>query len=1204
MKKIKDFINKLSNIQKITIISIIVISIVFINLIIPTFARFKNRNSMVNVTSWDGNIATSYRKGTGTITNPYIISNGNELAYFEKQLEENDYKDKYFKINSDIIINPGKFVIEEETLKYILDENTYTVNLATNEYRDDNGTVKGTIYTLDSLDNFKGNLDAELHTIYGFFSNDKENSGLFTNLEGNIENLYVDNALINGGTTSGIIASNSKNASIKNVMVDGNVISTKTSVDKLVTTKIEDLTYQINTTLQNQTIDINPSFQTLGATIKSIKLTGRLELVNPNNIQSTIAINGNTINPGDFEVDMGTTIYENFSLSMQSSEEARINITNLKYKVTYDYVVSGGIVGISDNTTITNAVNKANIYGKTQAGGIVGTTSSKIDILNSYNTGEIKSEMMAGGLISSIENSNDENTIQNCYNTGNLNALEAGGLISNIYNNTDTTYISYSFTTGHDQNNNGYAITNIINSNVNVINSYYTVGNNDIYTGTYTGVFMHNDLTNLESNTYFKEYLKYPEYVKDSNTDIWVYEDNKLPVLYFDDINNDIVTLHSQVYSWKNLSYELEDIGFKNSISFKLTNNDETNTYKNAYYYLSNQQLTKDQILEITNWQEYTGIETISTEGIYIIYIKVIDMQDNISYINSDKLIIDSVDPTISITLDDNTWTNYDNNIENILIDRKKDILISANDNLSGIDTIKYYLSNDELSETELKNLPNSSFIEYENKITIDKVSSQIIYAKVTDKSGNTVYANTDRIILDGYEITKFYAGTNKDSYEGLDINSTSKISMDISYNNLTNVNDENLHNLISNVLLPLGTKITLIDFIKNKVYTYTIETSDDIYSFSTANKAIYPFKYFKEVGSISREIKYVDDTYYDMGKVDEDFTITLDFSNATINKDYLNSSFYVELLDNSRNVVRPTLYSTIKEYNLYQGRNEGTLEITSDYTNQTTIELNSQSQTNIKIDSRINYKNNIIDTNFENKEINLGIKLLDEDSNIVTSDKMENIIIKYDDKEYHPGTDNIFHINLNNGIKEVSKNIQIITYENDNELKIGNYYFKIFNYVDGLKNDNEITINAKLTRNKIKYKYELNVNGDKNNKVILEKGNNYSLNYDIYQLSKIVNPSIKVSLYKKNELTSLNQDYTLIDLGDYTNDTLHEYINSIYTINNNMLNYDVDNDDTITKFNINLDTTNMEKNGYKLVFTLYDGSNIVGNINKYFLVK
>ena len=50
-------------------------------------------------------------------------------------------------------------------------------------------------------------------------------------------------------------------------------------------------------------------------------------------------------------------------------------------------------------------------------------------------------------------------------------------------------------------------------------------------------------------------------------------------------------------------------------------------------------------------------------------------------------------------------------------------------------------------------------------------------------------------------------------------------------------------------------------------------------------------------------------------------------------------------------------------------------------------------------------------------------------------------------------------------------------------------------------------------------------------------------------------------------------------------------FINSIYNVNTN-------------EFTININTTNMDINGYKLVFTLYDDTYVVGNVEKYFIVR
>ena len=102
--------------NKINKIILIVLSIVFILLLLfisPALARFRNRSISFDAV-WSGNVATSYRSGNGTIDNPYIIANGEELAYFSSQLENNDYENSYFKITNHIKLNEGKniFIIK------------------------------------------------------------------------------------------------------------------------------------------------------------------------------------------------------------------------------------------------------------------------------------------------------------------------------------------------------------------------------------------------------------------------------------------------------------------------------------------------------------------------------------------------------------------------------------------------------------------------------------------------------------------------------------------------------------------------------------------------------------------------------------------------------------------------------------------------------------------------------------------------------------------------------------------------------------------------------------------------------------------------------------------------------------------------------------------------------------------------------------
>ncbi len=108
---------------------------------------------------------------------------------------------------------------------------------------------------------------------------------------------------------------------------------------------------------------------------------------------------------------------------------------------------------------------------------------------------------------------------------------------------------------------------------------------------------------------------------------------------------------------------------------------------------------------------------------------------------------------------------------------------------------------------------------------------------------------------------------------------------------------------------------------------------------------------------------------------------------------------------------------------------------------------------------------------------------------------------------------------------------------------------------------------------------------------------------FDILQAEDLKEPSIRISLYKKNSLTAYNQDYTIIDLKDYMVNDLVKVEDNVYSITNDPIRY-TSPDYLYNNFELNLITENLENNGYKFVFDLYDGNKKIGTINKYFIVK
>ena len=119
-------------------------------------------------------------------------------------------------------------------------------------------------------------------------------------------------------------------------------------------------------------------------------------------------------------------------------------------------------------------------------------------------------------------------------------------------------------------------------------------------------------------------------------------------------------------------------------------------------------------------------------------------------------------------------------------------------------------------------------------------------------------------------------------------------------------------------------------------------------------------------------------------------------------------------------------------------------------------------------------------------------------------------------------------------------------------------------------------------------YSFDVNISNS-----IIDFNNSNLIDFNIIY-DNVVDPNIKVSFYKKDELTAYNQDYTLVDLQDYSLDNLNRHIDSVYNIEIS---------ETGT-FSINLDNTKFDKTGYRFNFDLYDGNVKLGSISKYVIVR
>lgn len=1231
MPKIRLFINRLSEFQKIICIILILGIVLFLSIGIPTLARYKNRSTLTTVSAWDGSIANSYRKGTGTEADPYIISNGSELAYFSTQLSSNNYDNTYFALGNDIVLNNGVFNYDSANgVQYILSNETYYVGSYSNKYYDNvdrNEAEIGTVNTFDPLEGFKGHFDGGSFTIYGLYitAENKADMGLFTDLQGDIHDLYVENSMIYGGIVTAGIASSTNNASISNVLFNGYVIGRSTDLGKSINTVPSASVVNLQNNEATSYIDLTNNIPFVGSEITSTSITGNYVISGATEAQTSVKINGTTVTNGSFEVDLGNSILNSVAVltSTTSEDEATLTFSNLRYNIVYNYAVSGGVVAKSKNTSMTNTINKAAVYGYSVSGGLVGVTTSLANINQSYNTGNIISGHVSGGLIGTIEKSSNNITVSKSYNKGDMTATDIGGLIGIINNNEGSISLSDVFNTSTTN----YSIGTINNTTVNVTNAYFVSGEEAVKNGAINGSFASTSIINLKTKSYDISNLLLDEFVSfddlaTNNQDVWIYEDGALPILFVDDISNPIAIIRAGTHSWNNLSYEISTIRLDSNITFSIEAADSLRPIKEKYYYVSNSMtpLTEQEISAISTWHSYSDIVQISEEGFYVIYVKVVDYDDNVTYMNTDLLVLDKSGSTASISVGDRTWSSLRDNLDYLYIDRPQVATIEASDDLSGIASVKYYITNQILSTGDLNALADNNWTTYASGIPINEVGKYVIYVKVMDKCNYVTYVNSDYIVLNGYTESGLTIGRNPTSYSNADsyITGKSTITLNISYSNTSSELNDYTHNLMSSILLPQGTKITLIDNVTDKVYEYQIIDGADIYNYNNScdlgdldciKEATYPFTLFNEVGTGAVNKPFSEKTYYSNGEVNEDFTIVLDFSNTSMVPNYNNVSLYMELHDLNGKNVRPTLYNTLKVFNIYSSVNgensNASLYITTNYSGNT-ISYNSDSLTNVSITSGINYKYvnglKIIDTSYEDKEIGLSIKLVDSDGNVVDKSYLKNIIFKIGDKEYYPEEDNIVHVNLENGIADITKILTIVTSADNSNLEEGTYYFKIANYVsnDGKYydelNNTGLSIPVSVSDNNANIKYSFDVTMDDTNRIISKINNEVNVSFSILQKGSLKHPNIKVSLYKKDQLTAYDQDYSIVDLATYVSNSLNSYASNVYYVSTNP--------SRNTDFALDLVTANFENTGYKFVFELYDGTKKIGTIEKYFIVK
>ena len=492
--------------------------------------------------------------------------------------------------------------------------------------------------------------------------------------------------------------------------------------------------------------------------------------------------------------------------------------------------------------------------------------------------------------------------------------------------------------------------------------------------------------------------------------------------------------------------------------------------------------------------------------------------------------------------------------------------------------------------------------MDYSEYIQLNSLGQYIIYVKVIDNNQSVKYVNSEYIIYNGYQ-ENLSLGNSKIEYNSNYITDNSTVTLDFSSDIELNFLDGYTHNFVSNILLPLNTKITLIDYNQNKIYSYKIETEEDIYGYGDNNFAKYSFSLFKEIG-VTEIINYDETVLYNKVVSKENYTIILDFRDTTITNNYYNVNFSLTIEDSLNSKIIQTLNNTVSNINIYKDDSDinSKLSLTSDYNNGN-INYNTDSEFTLNLNSSIFYTvlDNItlINTEYEEKNIGLEIKIVDANGNIISKDNLKDMIIKLNDQEYVFDSNNIIRINLGDALNQTVKTLTVITKEGSNSLLDGTYYLKINNYLsnDGYNysslGSNEINIPIVIAQNQIEYGTSLTVDILSDSIVIPKENKTNTTVFNINILRELEDPMVKISLLEKEKLTSDDQNYVLVDLKKYT---LNEILNSTdfsYNITT-----------TSTQYELVLNLEQFNNNGYKYLFELYDGTKKIDAVEKYFIIK
>lgn len=449
-----------------------------------------------------------------------------------------------------------------------------------------------------------------------------------------------------------------------------------------------------------------------------------------------------------------------------------------------------------------------------------------------------------------------------------------------------------------------------------------------------------------------------------------------------------------------------------------------------------------------------------------------------------------------------------------------------------------------------------------------------------------------------------------------VDITSKSSISTYFSlFEPDKNVYKDGYHrSLVSSYVLPLNTKLTLIDLSSTtpKYYYHSINESDVTNATNELNnigEVSYDFSMFEVMGALNSGVYYNDaannNIYYDSTNnlSNEEFIVIIDFIDTNIDTDCLNNSILIELRDANNQTIINVISDSYNSmfYDIYANKDaiidvdasldKGTIYVGEKVTVDVTT---TYTQSKVGTDT-------IYDTTYFDSKMGLKLSLIDKDNNIVSGTSLLGLYYEINGVQYQPNIDGTTRIKIADKVGNTKIWLNINT-QNSN-IPTGNYKLRIesFGSNDGIYYGLNPSDTVDLPLYIINEIYGLDITTEYESMIIDSKtGLNLNdidfITYNILYNSGLENPHINLKLYRRNYDTIYDTSYTLVDLKDYVSNTL-------FNTSNDKEYLVVENPNQNTTLNLSF-KDNLLTGTYKLEFILYDNNTSIGTIEKYVIIK